>query len=277
MKKSLFLLLLVMVVQSLQAQREDAEGSKEHPMFSNRLPNYFIDEYSHNFDAADFNLAVNESSMVTKEGTKTFINYGFDGESGKPMPSVLQILRNYEAAAKKIGGVTVFLDKDERVAVFKITKGAAETWVKVQPGANDGLNYTLTILEVEAMRQEITSNDMLSALNADGYIALYINFETGKSNISAESLSVIDQLVELMNSTEGLKISIEGHTDNVGTAENNKALSVNRSKAVMNAMVAKGISATRLSSMGWGQEKPIADNRTEEGRAKNRRVEIVKK
>ena len=246
-------------------------------MFPNRMPNYFIDEYSSNFDATDFNLAANESSMVTMEGTRTFINYGFDSESGKPMPSVLQILRNYEAAVKKIGGTTLFLNKEEGVGVFKIVKGQAEVWVKVQQGANLALNYTLTILEVETMKQEITSNDMLNALNADGYIALYINFESGKSNISTESLSIIYQLVELMNSNNGLKISIEGHTDNVGVPENNKTLSLNRSKAVINAMVAKGISVSRLSSMGWGQEKPIADNRTEEGRAKNRRVEIVKK
>lgn len=277
MKKVLFHLLLFITVLPLWAQREDALQSKEHPMFPSRMPNYFIDEYSSNFDAADFNLAVSESSMVTKEGTKTYINYGFDGESGKPMPSVLQILRNYEAAAKKIGGTTMFLDKEEGVGVFKIVKGQTETWVKVQQGANLALNYTLTVLEVQIMKQEITSSDILNALNADGYIALYINFETGKSIITSESQLLVDQLVDLMNSNDGLKISVEGHTDNVGTPELNKTLSLNRSKAVINAMIAKGINISRLSNLGWGQEKPIADNRTEEGRAKNRRVEIVKK
>lgn len=259
------------------AQREDAAGSKEHPMFPNRMPNYFIDEYSNNFDAVDFNLAADESSIVTKEGIKTFINYGFDGESGKQMPSVLQILRNYEDAAKKIGGTTIFLKKEEGIGVFKLVKGETEVWVKVQMGPNEEWSYTLTIMEVQAMKQEITSNDILTALNADGYIALYINFETGKSIINSESQAVIDQLVELMNANAELKISIEGHTDNVGTPETNKVLSLNRAKAVMSAMVAKGINAAKLSSLGWGQEKSIADNRTEDGRAKNRRVEIVKK
>jgi OmpA-OmpF porin, OOP family len=80
-----------------------------------------------------------------------------------------------------------------------------------------------------------------------------------------------------MKSDLTLKISVEGRTDNAGDAASNKVLSDNRAKAVMEALVAKGIDKTRMSFVGWGQEKPVADNRNEEGRAKNRRVEIVKK
>ncbi len=193
------------------------------------------------------------------------------------MPSVLQILRNYENASKKIGGTTLYLNVNERITVFKIVKGNKEVWVKVEEGGNGGENYMLTLVEVEAMKQEITSNDILTALNTDGYIALYINFDSGKSEIKTESQPIIDQLAEMMKTSPDLKISIEGHTDNVGSAESNKILSLNRAKAVMTAMSAKGINASRLSSLGWGQEKPVADNRTEDGKAKNRRVEIVKK
>jgi len=87
----------------------------------------------------------------------------------------------------------------------------------------------------------------------------------------------VDQIYDLMNNNSSLKVSVEGHTDNVGDAESNKKLSNDRAKAIVDALIAKGIEKTRLSSIGWGQEKPLADNRTEEGRAKNRRVEIVKK
>ncbi len=278
MKKILLLFFVFVSTQTLclYAQGQDAEGSKEHPMFPNRMANYLILEYASNFDAAEFNLATNGANIVTKEGSKTFLNYGFDNESGKQMPSVLQILRNYENASKKIGGVTLFLNVAEGIGVFKIVKGKSEAWVKVEMGANDAYNYTLTIIELEAMKQEITSSDMLTALNTDGYMALYINFDTGKSEIKTETQPIIEQLAEMMTNTD-FKISIEGHTDNVGSAEGNKTLSLNRAKAVMNAIAAKGISATRLSSLGWGQEKPVADNRTEDGKAKNRRVEIVKK
>ena len=276
MKKSLLILSLVIATQSLYAQGQDAEGSKDHPMFPNRMPNYLINEYSNNFDAVEFNLATNGSKMVTKEGTKTAINYGFDNDSGKPMPSVLQILRNYENASKKIGGTTLFLNATEGIAVFKIVKGTKEAWVKVEMGANAAVNFTLSIVEVEAMKQEITSNDILTALNTDGYIALYITFETGKSDIQPESQEIVSQIAEMLKANPTLKISIEGHTDDAGNAISNKTLSEDRAKAVMNALILKGINKSLLSAKGWGQEKPISDNRSEEGRAKNRRVEIVK-
>jgi outer membrane protein OmpA-like peptidoglycan-associated protein len=126
------------------------------------------------------------------------------------------------------------------------------------------------------MKQEITSNDILTALNNDGRIALYINFETGKSDIKPESQAIVDQISEMLKSNPSLKISVEGHTDNVGTSATNKTLSENRANAVKNALVTKGIDKSRLSSKGFGQDNPISDNNTEEGKAKNRRVEIVK-
>lgn len=120
----------------------------------------------------------------------------------------------------------------------------------------------------ETMREE---------LNKTGFVALYINFETGKADIKPESQKIVDQVAEMLKADDSLNVSIEGHTDNVGTAAFNKTLSANRAKSVMNAIVAGGIEKSRLSAKGWGQEKPVGDNKTEEGRARNRRVEIVKK
>jgi OmpA-OmpF porin, OOP family len=74
-----------------------------------------------------------------------------------------------------------------------------------------------------------------------------------------------------------VNVSIEGHTDKVGNAASNQTLSEQRAQSVMNLLINKGISKERLTSKGWGQSNPVADNRTEEGKAKNRRVEIVKK
>ena len=142
---------------------------------------------------------------------------------------------------------------------------------------NGNIIHDLIVLEIALMKQEITANEMLDALNKNGYIALNILFETGKSDIQQESLPIVDQIFELMKSDATIKISIEGHTDNVGDAASNKKLSNDRAKAVMDALIAKGIDKTRMSFIGWGQEKPVADNRSEEGRVQNRRVEIVKK
>jgi outer membrane protein OmpA-like peptidoglycan-associated protein len=117
---------------------------------------------------------------------------------------------------------------------------------------------------------------MFKEINANGHIALYINFETGKWDIQSDSQKTIDQIAQMLKENPSLKVSIEGHTDNVGNAAGNQSLSENRAKSVMNAVVAKGVDKGRLTSKGWGQTKPVADNGSEDGKAKNRRVEIVK-
>lgn len=273
----IILTLIMIVSMSVSTFAQDAEGTNDHSMFPNRMTNYVRSESTTNFDAVDFNLAEGGSKIISKEGTKTLLRYDFNFESGQSKPSTLQILRNYEAAVKKIGGETQFLKADEGMGVYKIVKPDAEVWIKIETGGNDNNDfYFLTVLEMETMKQEITSADILTALNVDGYIALYINFETGKSDIKSESQKTIEQIVEMLKSNPALKISVEGHTDNVGTPAANQTLSENRAKAVLKAIITAGIDKTRLSSKGWGQTKPIADNKTEDGKVKNRRVEIVK-
>jgi len=124
--------------------------------------------------------------------------------------------------------------------------------------------------------EEVKAAVILDELNKVGHVALYINFATGKSDIRPASEEIIDQIVEMLSKNPTLKVSIEGHTDKVGSAASNQTLSVNRANSVMAAIVAKGINKSRLSAKGWGQTKPIADNETDDGRALNRRVEIVK-
>jgi OmpA-OmpF porin, OOP family len=276
--RKLIAVLTILLASTLSSHAQvDAEGCKDPLLFPTRMPNYFITECQNNFDAVEFHLAAGAENPVTKEGTKTRISYDFNFESGKQKPSALQILRNYEAAFKKIGGQTQFLSAGEGKGVFKLVKSDSEVWVKIELVGNDNSdNYVLTILEVEAMKQEVTSDDILNALNTDGRIALYINFETGKSEIKPESKKAIDEITAMLKANPALKVSIEGHTDNVGNSQSNQTLSENRAKAVMNEIVSNGIDKTRLVSKGWGQTKPIDDNKTEEGKAKNRRVEVVK-
>lgn len=89
-------------------------------------------------------------------------------------------------------------------------------------------------------------------------------------------MPVVDQMVQMLKEAADLKVSIEGHTDNTGTPTANQTLSEQRAAALLKALTEKGIDKSRLSSKGWGQTKPLADNATNEGKAKNRRVEIVK-
>jgi OmpA-OmpF porin, OOP family len=250
------------------SQEKDAKGCKDHPLIS-RMNNYYISFCERSFNAFEFFV---KEGTKTLEGEKTKISY--DLKEGSPQPSFLQIRRNYGNAVKNIGGVVLY--DDDRRNTFKVTKEGKEAWIALEV-FNEGRNYDLVILEIAPMTQEVTADAMYSALNKDGFMALYINFDTGKSTIKTESVAIIGQLAALLQAHPELKVSIEGHTDNVGTAQSNKILSTQRAKAVMNAVVQKGIAAARMTAVGWGQEKPIADNRSEEGKAKNRRVEIVKK
>lgn len=123
----------------------------------------------------------------------------------------------------------------------------------------------------------MSANKLLDELNRNGFVALYINFDTGKADLKADGRAAVAEIVKMMKAAPGLGIAIEGHADNVGQPAANKALSENRARSVMAAIVAGGIERGRLSAAGFGPERPIADNRGEEGRAKNRRVELVKK
>ncbi|MGZ3900769.1 MAG: OmpA family protein [Bacteroidia bacterium] len=277
MKKTISTLFLALLFAVPAFGQEDADKCKDNPMFPKRMPNYFILECSSNFDEVEFNLAEGGSKNIKKEGNKTRIQYNFYSETAQK-PSCLEILKNFENAAKSIGGVTMFQNKVEGIETFKMMKDGKESaWVKIECGGSDNSDfYVLTIVQLAEMVQQVTANDILNALNKDGHIALYINFETGKSDIKPESNATIDQVAVFLRMNPTVKLSIEGHTDNVGTAASNLTLSENRAKAVMNYLIDKRTDPSRLNAKGLGQTKPIADNATEEGKAKNRRVEIVK-
>jgi outer membrane protein OmpA-like peptidoglycan-associated protein len=269
--KKLIISFAVMLISITTIFAQDVEGCKEHPFFS-RMPNFYISDCSQKFDKLDYYDANGE--IASKEGELTIINYTFPEDESLKVPSQLQIIKNYENAIIKLGGKKIYEDKQNLTCSLK--KNSKEYIICIEM-TNGNIIHKLYVLEVALMVQEITANEMLDALNKDGYISLNILFETGKSAIQQESLPIVDQIYELMKSNSALKVSVEGHTDNVGDAASNKKLSNDRVKAIMDALISKGIDKTRLSSIGWGQEKPVADNRTDEGRTKNRRVEIVKK
>ncbi len=115
-------------------------------------------------------------------------------------------------------------------------------------------------------------------LQSEGKIVTYaITFDVGKATIKPESFGEIARITKLMTDDPSLKFEVQGHCDNTGSAAVNDKLSQERAEAIMGALVQNGIDASRLSAVGKGSHEPIADNGTDEGRAKNRRVEFVKK
>jgi outer membrane protein OmpA-like peptidoglycan-associated protein len=260
---------------------DDVKGSKDHPLLT-RYPKSFIAEYEKNFNSVKFKVKTADGKVEEQavEGQATVIKYFYDSPDEQPSP--LQIIRNYQNAIKSIKGETVFerapQEMDPGETTLKVSANGKDLWIKVEPDiwSAPTHSYRLTVVEVEAMAQVISANAMLDALNKDGFIALYINFDTGKSDLKTDGQATVKEIVAMLKSAPGLKISIEGHTDNVGTAASNQKLSEARAKSVMNAIVSGGIAQDRLGAKGLGQTAPVADNRTDEGKAKNRRVELVK-
>jgi len=106
------------------------------------------------------------------------------------------------------------------------------------------------------------------------YAAKNIFFITGSAKLSSKSNKALDDIVKILSDDNNLKLSIEGHTDNVGKAEYNQNLSEKRAASVKEYLISKGIDEARLNSVGYGMDRPIADNKTAAGRSKNRRVEL---
>lgn len=278
-----FMLLLCAAIATPAQAQDDASGSKDHPMLS-RYPDSHIAEYAKNYNTVEIAVGRNADGSPKREaieGDVTRIVYFHN--TAEKQPSALQLIRNYQNAIKSIGGAVVYerlpRDSDGGETTLKATAGGKEVWVRVEPGIFSAptQSYLLHFVERAALEQVVTANKLLDELNAKGFITLYINFDTNKSDIKPESQPTLAEVAKALKASPNVNISVDGHTDNVGTAAANKLLSENRAKSVVGALTAQGIAAARMSAVGYGQEKPIADNRSEEGRAKNRRVELVKK
>lgn len=105
------------------------------------------------------------------------------------------------------------------------------------------------------------------------FVLTGVTFDTGKATIRSESLSQLDIVVEFMAHKKSARIEISGHTDNVGNPKTNKSLSAKRAEACRAYIVSRGIDRKRLDAIGYGDERPVDSNDTDEGRQKNRRIE----
>lgn len=160
---------------------------------------------------------------------------------------------------------------DQRVA--NIPNAKAPKWFKIR-----GSNENQRLFFIKNVRIAQGAVPLYDRLQSDGKIVTYgITFDSGKATIKPESTGEINRIKDIMNQDPGIKFEVQGHCDNTGSAAVNDKLSQQRAEAIVVALVAQGISADRLTAVGKGSSTPIADNSTDEGRAKNRRVEFIKK
>jgi outer membrane protein OmpA-like peptidoglycan-associated protein len=248
---------------------QDAENCKDSPIIT-RMPGSTIHSCENKeFEQVKVPVSKDADGNVTEktlEGEYHYWDYGT-----REGVSEIQVFRNIETALKQAGMKIVY---EESPGTIVANKG--DTWYWLQ---NSGSYYYQTILTVKAMQQEVTADasSIADELSKSGHIALYgIHFETAKATILPDSETVLSEVAKMLQQNPDVKVSVEGHTDNVGNAAANQTLSEKRAQAVVTWLTSHGIDASRLKAKGWGSSKPIEENSTEDGRAKNRRVELVK-
>jgi len=166
---------------------------------------------------------------------------------------------------------------DQQIRVYVI-RSKNQGNIFIQYTANNA-GAKLNILQENNFKQtirKITADDISKDLSETGKSIVYITFDTDKSSITTAGTDLVIQIAEALKNNPTLKIAIEGHTDNTGDAAHNKKLSDERAHAVLNALVGQKIEKSRLTAKGYGAERPLVANDSEDNKAKNRRVELVK-
>lgn len=279
MKRTLLFssLLALLCLATAAFGQNDAEGSKDFPGIQ-RMPNYYIYQYSEaQFDSVK--MAVKKNGKETEEaveGHVTKIHYYL--RENAAATSTIQVIRNYQNATRNAGGQVVDDQRGDNWynTTLRLQRGNSDIWVLIEARSD---NHELTIVERQAMQQEVVMDaaSMASGLAESGKVDLYgIYFDTNSSTLKPESDAALAEVAKMLKQAPALKVFIVGHTDMVGDPAANVRLSQARAQSVVTALTTKyGIAATRLTAFGNGPYAPVGTNRTDDGRAKNRRVEIV--
>lgn len=291
------------------AQDTDIENSKDHPLVS-RYPGTVITEYSFTeFDEFTLPLGkLTDDKVFQKtqhlEGKITRIAY--QGPTGR---SLLEVYRNYESAMQKGGFQTLYScantpgcgnghpvlwaakgDEDwdwssgHRYLSARAPRAEGDAYVSLHIGQWSDLNrgpfIVLYVVEVKPMQGDLVTVDaaaLASDITKTGHSAVYgIYFDTAKADVKPESDAALKEIAKLLQQDAQLKLLVVGHTDSVGALAPNMDLSKRRAEAVVQQLTTMhGVAAARLTPQGAGPLAPVASNKSEEGRAKNRRVELV--
>jgi len=303
--RALSITAMLTVLAIPQARAADVAGSKDHPLIT-RYPGSSIAEYNQvQFGDYTLPLGIPQDGRFSKsqrlEGKVTRIHYEIpEGRSS------LEVFRNYQAALQAGGFTALFSCSGDgqcgngqgltdwisgwcggcapRQESAKLTRPEGDVYVSIhieQDNPNTVAQAQLDIVEVKPMDTGLVTVNAAS-LSRDithvGHAAVYgLYFDTGKAEVKPESDAALKEIAKLLTLDQNLKLYVVGHTDNQGTLEMNMDLSRRRADAVAKVLATRfGVNPARLSPQGDGPTAPVASNDSEEGRAKNRRVELVK-
>ena len=250
-----------------------APAASDHRLFG-AMPGYRAEEVEkRNFDEESMLVAdAGESREIAVQGARHFIRYV--PVDDQRVAADAGIHANYRMAVARLGGEVVHGDRNWTYA--RLVHEGQVVWLKLY---SQETSIELIVIEEKPFQASITpprADEMRAALDRDGRIALHVHFDFGIATLKADAGPVLEQIASLLEADADLRVSIEGHTDDIGNAAANRTLSRQRAQAVVDALVVRGIAADRLRAAGFGADQPIADNATSEGRARNRRVELVR-
>ncbi|MCO5145568.1 MAG: DUF4892 domain-containing protein [Aquamicrobium sp.] len=295
---------------------QDVDGAADHPLIpryeGSEIRGYAVsafDEYElvagATVRSATGSTAAVSENPIQIEGKVTHLFY-----RAPPDRSPLEVFRNYESVLAAAGFDVLFscsradcgylfnnvmnpgaryngliYGDQQRYLAARLARPEGDVYVSLYVTSFEPQNRTflkLDVVELRGMEKRmivVEAGEMEQALARDGKIAIYgIFFDFDSATIQAESREQIDQLGQLLAGAGALQVLIVGHTDGQGAFDYNLTLSQRRAQAVVDALVRDyGIAASRLTPAGAGMVSPVASNRTEEGRAQNRRVEIVER
>lgn len=312
MKTRARLFLIGLCVLGTVAHARDIAGGKDHPIVSRYAGSEIVMYQAKTFDRYVLPLAKVDDARrgadksETLEGRITRINYRAPSER-----SALEVFRNYEQSLRGAGFEILFEcqdqacgnelsgavtinsimrhhNRDQKYLAAKLSRPDGNVYIALYTigaygvgGPNQNRVFTqLDVIEPRAMQTgqvKVDAAAMAGEIAKHGRVALYgIYFDSGKADIKPESKSALDEIGKLLQQDPALKLLVVGHTDSAGEFDYNIELSRRRAQAVVQALVSHyGVAAARLKPWGAGYTSPTATNRSDDGRAKNRRVELV--
>jgi outer membrane protein OmpA-like peptidoglycan-associated protein len=222
------------------------------------------------YETAQFDTSRTQPRTTAVEGEYEQVHYWCPaGTAG------VVIHKNAEGAMRQAGFQVVYSNVYATTRYW-VTGRKGPQWVAIYAEKD---NYTVTAVKAKELEQvmQASADGWAKQINETGRVSVYgINFDTGKATIRPDSEKVLSEVAALLEKEKGWDLLVAGHTDNVGTDTINVPLSRQRAEAVIAWLAAKGIDKARLTPAGFGSRRPLAENTNDDGRAKNRRVDLIK-